>query len=117
MLLRRTLAADERHRSCVMAAGVAMAEAVDEAAPASRPGLKWPNDLVVGDRKLAGILAEADGRRRGGRRRRATWTGERSPPSSPATATACNLEAGRLVDRDALLDAFLDRYADALDAG
>jgi BirA family biotin operon repressor/biotin-[acetyl-CoA-carboxylase] ligase len=23
------------------------------------PGLKWPNDLVVGDRKLAGILAEA----------------------------------------------------------
>ncbi len=24
-------------------------------------GLKWPNDLVVGDRKLAGLLAEADG--------------------------------------------------------
>jgi BirA family transcriptional regulator, biotin operon repressor / biotin---[acetyl-CoA-carboxylase] ligase len=23
------------------------------------PGLKWPNDLVVGDRKLGGILAEA----------------------------------------------------------
>ena len=23
--------------------------------------MKWPNDLVVGDRKLAGILAEADG--------------------------------------------------------
>ena len=25
-------------------------------------GLKWPNDLVVGDRKLGGILAETDGR-------------------------------------------------------
>ena len=25
-------------------------------------GLKWPNDLVVDDRKLGGILAEADGR-------------------------------------------------------
>jgi BirA family biotin operon repressor/biotin-[acetyl-CoA-carboxylase] ligase len=24
------------------------------------PGLKWPNDLVVGERKLAGVLAEAD---------------------------------------------------------
>ncbi|MGH9021262.1 MAG: biotin--[acetyl-CoA-carboxylase] ligase [Acidimicrobiales bacterium] len=23
-----------------------------------RPNLKWPNDLVVGDRKLAGVLAE-----------------------------------------------------------
>ena len=26
-----------------------------------RAGLKWPNDVVVDDRKLAGILAEADG--------------------------------------------------------
>ena len=24
------------------------------------PGLKWPNDLLVGDRKLAGLLAEAE---------------------------------------------------------
>ena len=27
---------------------------------AVEPGLKWPNDLVLGDRKLAGVLAEAD---------------------------------------------------------
>ena len=26
-----------------------------------QPLLKWPNDLLVGDRKLAGVLAEADG--------------------------------------------------------
>jgi BirA family biotin operon repressor/biotin-[acetyl-CoA-carboxylase] ligase len=25
------------------------------------PGLKWPNDLLVGDEKLAGVLAETDG--------------------------------------------------------
>ncbi len=44
-----------------MAAGLAMAEAVDEAtAGVVTPSLKWPNDLVVDDRKLAGILAEAD---------------------------------------------------------
>jgi BirA family biotin operon repressor/biotin-[acetyl-CoA-carboxylase] ligase len=46
-----------------MAVAVAMAEAVEELTGVS-PGLKWPNDLVVagqaGERKLAGILAEAD---------------------------------------------------------
>jgi BirA family biotin operon repressor/biotin-[acetyl-CoA-carboxylase] ligase len=46
-----------------MTTAVAMAEAVEEETGVS-PGLKWPNDLVVGgqggERKLAGILAEAD---------------------------------------------------------
>jgi BirA family biotin operon repressor/biotin-[acetyl-CoA-carboxylase] ligase len=42
-----------------MAAAVAMAEAVEDVTGVAA-GLKWPNDLVVGDRKLAGILAEAD---------------------------------------------------------
>ena len=49
--------------SVTMAAAVAMAEAVEEVSGVVA-GLKWPNDLVVatddGDRKLAGILAEAD---------------------------------------------------------
>jgi BirA family biotin operon repressor/biotin-[acetyl-CoA-carboxylase] ligase len=42
-----------------MAVAVAMAEAVADLAGVEA-GLKWPNDLVVDDRKLAGILAEAD---------------------------------------------------------
>jgi len=46
-----------------MATAVALAEAVEEVTGVS-PGIKWPNDLVVagdgGERKLAGILAEAD---------------------------------------------------------
>jgi BirA family biotin operon repressor/biotin-[acetyl-CoA-carboxylase] ligase len=37
--------------------GVAVAEAVTRAT-GLRVGLKWPNDVVVEDRKLAGILAE-----------------------------------------------------------
>jgi BirA family transcriptional regulator, biotin operon repressor / biotin---[acetyl-CoA-carboxylase] ligase len=49
--------------TATMATAVAMAEAVEEVAGVS-PGLKWPNDLVMagegGERKLAGILAEAD---------------------------------------------------------
>ncbi|MGH7548465.1 MAG: biotin--[acetyl-CoA-carboxylase] ligase [Gemmatimonadales bacterium] len=46
-------------------AGLALADAVDAllAAPATR--LKWPNDVLLDDRKLAGILGEA--RWQGGR--------------------------------------------------
>jgi BirA family biotin operon repressor/biotin-[acetyl-CoA-carboxylase] ligase len=49
--------------TATMATAVAMAAAVEEVAGVT-PGLKWPNDLVLagegGERKLAGILAEAD---------------------------------------------------------
>jgi BirA family transcriptional regulator, biotin operon repressor / biotin---[acetyl-CoA-carboxylase] ligase len=40
-----------------LAAGVALAEAI-EAATGLHADIKWPNDLHVGRRKLAGILAE-----------------------------------------------------------
>ena len=40
-----------------LAAGVAVAEAL--ASFGVRAQLKWPNDLVVGERKIAGLLAEA----------------------------------------------------------
>src|SRR4029450_397838 len=44
----------------VAAAGVGLAEAVDAVAPGRvRAGLKWPNDLELGGRKAAGLLAEA----------------------------------------------------------
>jgi BirA family transcriptional regulator, biotin operon repressor / biotin---[acetyl-CoA-carboxylase] ligase len=45
--------------AAVMATAVALAEAVEDVSGVT-PGLKWPNDLVVDDRKLAGLLAEAD---------------------------------------------------------
>ena len=43
------------HLTC--AAAVAMCDAVEKAA-GFRPGIKWTNDLVYQDRKLAGILTE-----------------------------------------------------------
>ena len=43
------------HLTC--AAGVAMTDAV-EAVSGLRPGLKWINDLVIGSKKLGGILVE-----------------------------------------------------------
>jgi len=43
-----------------LATGVAVAKAI-ECSVGVRPGLKWVNDLVLGGRKLGGILAEMPG--------------------------------------------------------
>jgi BirA family biotin operon repressor/biotin-[acetyl-CoA-carboxylase] ligase len=112
VLLRPALA-PERTQLVSMACGVAMADAVERVAGFA-PGVKWPNDLVVDDRKLAGILAEAEGS--------AVVVGvgvnvewHEFPVELAEIATACNLEAGHAVDRRELLVAFLHelerRYA------
>lgn len=113
-----------RSHLATMAAGVAMVEAVWLAAGFT-PSLKWPNDLVVGDRKLAGMLSEAelrDGRLDAlvvGVGVNVNW--DEFPPALAETAVACNQVAGRPVDRPALLGAFLerldDRYATLLRPG
>ena len=59
VLLRPSLAAEHRHL-CTAVVAMAAAEACSRVADVE-PALKWPNDLVVGDRKLAGILAEVVG--------------------------------------------------------
>ena len=59
-LVRPQLAV-ERWPTLTLVAGLAAARAV-VAAAGIEVRLKWPNDLVVADRKLGGLLAEADGR-------------------------------------------------------
>jgi BirA family transcriptional regulator, biotin operon repressor / biotin---[acetyl-CoA-carboxylase] ligase len=113
VLLRPALA-PERSQVVAMACGTAMVSAVEDVAGFT-PALKWPNDLVVGDRKLAGILAEADGDTVVvGVGINVNW--DDLPPELVDTATACNLETGHDVDRRELLGAFLraldERYAD-----
>lgn len=130
VLLRPPAAVAE---AVTMAAGLATAEAVAEVA-GIEARLKWPNDLVVEvdgeDRKLAGILAEADwpassaisagylepapGERVVvvvGIGVNVNWP-EEVPAELAGILVACNHLAGRTVDREALLVAFLRRLAD-----
>jgi BirA family biotin operon repressor/biotin-[acetyl-CoA-carboxylase] ligase len=117
VLLRPTLVADELH-VITMAAALALLDAVHAVAGVTAE-LKWPNDLVVGDRKLAGLLAEADLSAAGAVRAvvvgvgcNVTWAGY--PAELEPIATACDREAGHAVERDALLGGFLDRFATRL---
>lgn len=113
--------------AATLAAALAMAEAV-EACTGVRALLKWPNDLVVDGRKLAGVLAEADWPARSGSS--GGWS--RPPASERVTVVvgigvncnwpedvpedlqdilvSCNHLTGRAVDREALLVEFLRRF-------
>jgi BirA family biotin operon repressor/biotin-[acetyl-CoA-carboxylase] ligase len=95
---------------------VAVAEALTRAAGLT-PRLKWPNDVLVGNRKIAGILLES------------RLIGSRSGPVTAILGIGVNLAqrmfaadlaqratsvwlvSGRLVDRDVLLAALLDALA------
>jgi BirA family biotin operon repressor/biotin-[acetyl-CoA-carboxylase] ligase len=49
---------DERHALLPLAVPVAVAEAIESLAPVGCR-LKWPNDVWIGERKVAGVLIEA----------------------------------------------------------
>ncbi len=112
VLLRPSIVVEDRH-SLVMAAGLAMAEAI-ETVTGVVAGLKWPNDLLVRDRKLAGVLAEAAGDALVvGIGLNVEWGAV--PEELAAIATACDLEGGHTLDRRRILDAYLARYTVHLD--
>jgi BirA family biotin operon repressor/biotin-[acetyl-CoA-carboxylase] ligase len=61
-VLLRALPADPAARGWIpLLAGVAMADAIAAQLPDRHVAVKWPNDVLVDDRKICGILAEAGG--------------------------------------------------------
>jgi BirA family biotin operon repressor/biotin-[acetyl-CoA-carboxylase] ligase len=98
------------------AAGLALAEAAD--AVLGRPGLvalKWPNDLLLGPAKAAGLLAES---RDGGvvLLGMGVNVGQAAadfPPELRARATSLSAAAGAPVDRGELLAAWAPRFVAA----
>lgn len=109
-------------RLVTLAAGLALAEAV-EAAVGLAVDVKWPNDLYIGRRKLAGILAEAAGSGTSGPivLGYGVNVGRMAyPPELRDRATSLESELGRAVDRALLLAeslaALARRYDDLLAA-
>ena len=125
-LLRPELPA-ERLMVVTAMAGVAVCEAVEQVCGV-RPRLKWPNDPVLGSKKLCGILTELSVEAETGRLQylvvgigiNVLHTAEDFSPDVAAVATSLAMELGRPVSRPALAAALigeLDRLYTALKAG
>jgi BirA family biotin operon repressor/biotin-[acetyl-CoA-carboxylase] ligase len=107
-----------------IAAGVAVAQGI-EAATGLRSQLKWPNDVYVGSRKLAGVLAEANTNAPDGARLPYVVLGfginvlpASYPPDVALRATSLAGELGRHTDRGPVfvecLAALAERYGDLI---
>jgi BirA family biotin operon repressor/biotin-[acetyl-CoA-carboxylase] ligase len=99
-----------------LVAGGAVAEAILEVT-GIEPTIKFPNDLLIGRRKVAGILAESsEGRVVLGIGVNANQTLEQLPADAQTEPTSLRLELGEPVSRLQLLAAILLQLERAYDA-
>ena len=99
-----------------LVAGGAVAEAIAEVTGVE-PAIKFPNDVLIGGRKVAGVLAESsEGRVVLGVGVNVNQTLEQLPADVQTEPTSLKLELGAPVDRAVLLAAVLGRLERAYDA-
>jgi BirA family biotin operon repressor/biotin-[acetyl-CoA-carboxylase] ligase len=99
-----------------LVAGGAVAEAIAEVTGID-PAIKFPNDVLIGGRKVAGILAESsEGRVVLGIGVNANQTEEQLPADAQTEPTSLRIELGEPVERAALLTAILLRLERSYDA-
>jgi BirA family biotin operon repressor/biotin-[acetyl-CoA-carboxylase] ligase len=99
-----------------LVAGRAVAEAIVEVT-GIEPTIKFPNDVLIAGRKVAGILAESsEGRVVLGIGVNVNQTREQLPVTAQTEPTSLRLELGEPVDRLQLLAAILLRLENAYDA-
>ena len=99
-----------------LVAGGAVAEAIADVT-GIEPAIKFPNDVLVGGRKVAGILAESsEGRVVLGIGVNANQTEAQLPRDTDTEPTSLRVETGAAVDRAQLLAAILARLEHAYDA-
>lgn len=90
-------------------AGVAVLEALEQTAPMAPFSLKWPNDILSGGRKLAGILIEAG---EGGYAVGIGINLTSAPPDDEVNVPATHLResAGTAVAADEVMSALCDSF-------
>lgn len=81
------------------------------------PQIKWPNDVLVNDRKICGILLETFTHQEGafvilGLGLNVNETAEEFPPELASTATSLAIETQRPWDREEVLDSLLQHIDD-----
>jgi BirA family transcriptional regulator, biotin operon repressor / biotin---[acetyl-CoA-carboxylase] ligase len=112
-------AGDEALGLLPLTTAVAVCEACEEVAPV-RCGVKWPNDVWIEGRKVAGILIEARPQDRWavvGIGLNVDTTEEELPPELRESATSLRIATGADVGRERALVALLERLAEWLSAG
>ncbi|MFL6021108.1 MAG: biotin--[acetyl-CoA-carboxylase] ligase [Gaiellaceae bacterium] len=99
-----------------LVAGGAVAEAIADVT-GIEPAIKFPNDVLIGGRKVAGVLAEASaGRVVLGIGVNANQAAEALPADAQTEPTSLLLELGERADRAQLLATILQRLELAYDA-
>jgi BirA family transcriptional regulator, biotin operon repressor / biotin---[acetyl-CoA-carboxylase] ligase len=115
VLLRPAVEAPRLPELSIVAGG-AVAQAI-AGVTGLEPAIKFPNDVLIGGRKVAGILAESsEGRVVLGIGVNANQTLEQLPADSNTDPTSLRLELGKPVSRVRLLAAILLQLEHAYDA-